>query len=378
MFGIVIQFIRNFKTNVHGWKHTAAGQLVVPFILLILVGTFGYRVLEGWSLLDSLYATIITITTVGYGDLSPQTPVGRIFAILFTLIAIGLAGYAISAVAAIVFERQAEYQQRLDYQRRMERIKALNNHIIVCGATIFGHRTCAELQQNKKPFVIVEKDHETLKRALLYLHDGYLKKIRQEHLFEDLDAMHYEEEHMSLEELAEDAGIDYLLADPLSERVLIQAGLQKADGLVTAMDDDLDNVAVILSARDIIPKIGNEGLRIVSRVSDESNWRRLYLAGAHKVVSPSFIGGFNAATQLLDQHTGDLFDAMIITQGTNLRMKSFPVNNWDGLVGNSCNMFKDVTGMLLVALRRDSEFIFSPGADMILQEHDVALVMAEI
>ncbi len=378
MFGVVIQLITNFKYSLKDWKHSAAGQMVVPFILLILVGTFGYRILEGWTLLDSLYATIITITTVGYGDLSPQTPVGRIFAILFTLVAIGLAGYAISALAAIVFERQAEQQKRLDFQRRMERIKALNDHIIVCGASTFGHRTCAELQQHGKQFVLVEQDRETLKRALLFLHDGYVKKMSQQHLYQDLDTLEYEEEQMSLEELADDAGINYLLADPLNERVLIQAGLLHADGLVTAMDDDLDNVAVILSARDIIPKIGNDKLRIVSRVSDERNWRRLYLAGAHKVVAPNFIAGFNAATQLLDTHTGDLFDSMIVTQGTNLRMKSYPISDWPELTDLSCSRFQDVTGMLLVAIRRDNDFIFSPSQDFVLRENDVALVMAEI
>ena len=94
------------------YRRSSLLPLLLPFLLLILVGTIVYSILEGWTLFDSLYATIITITTVGYGDLSPQSQSGRVFAIFFTLFAIGLAGYAISSAAAVIFETQQQNREK--------------------------------------------------------------------------------------------------------------------------------------------------------------------------------------------------------------------------------------------------------------------------
>ena len=150
--------------------------LLIPFSLLILIGTVVYSILEGWTLFDSLYATIITITTVGYGDLSPQSQSGRIFAIFFTLFAIGLAGYAISSVAAVLFETQQKNREKRIFERRMNEISKLSNHIIVCGGSIIGNRAAGEFKRRQIPFVIIEPDEAKLKQALLWMHDSYVDK----------------------------------------------------------------------------------------------------------------------------------------------------------------------------------------------------------
>ncbi len=152
--------------------HLSRNEMVIVIwaaFLLILSGTFVYSWLEGWTLLDSLYATIITITTVGYGDLSPQSSQGRIFAIFFTLIAIGIGGYAISVLAAFVIEKQATKLERILRKRKMERIDALTGHMIICGADFVGLRIAREYQLTQIPFILIEADEEQLRQTLLLL-----------------------------------------------------------------------------------------------------------------------------------------------------------------------------------------------------------------
>ena len=108
----IVASLKSVFSNAKDLHRSTLLPLVIPFLILIAVGTVVYALLEGWSLFDSLYATIITITTVGYGDLSPQTQSGRIFAIFFTLVAIGLAGYAISSATAVIFETQQENREK--------------------------------------------------------------------------------------------------------------------------------------------------------------------------------------------------------------------------------------------------------------------------
>ncbi len=378
MINLIFNYLHRFKKQMHGMGDSVVNQLVGPFLLLILLGTFTYSWLEGWSLLDSLYAIVITITTVGYGDLSPQTPAGRAFAIVFTLVAIGLAGYAISTMAAVAFERQAEKQKQLLYRRRMEKINALTNHYIICGATVHGHRTCAEMQKRGIPYVIVEENRAQLHRALLFMHEGYLGKLMAQFQYTDDSLEALDEENMSVEELAADMNVNFLLSDPLNERTLVQAGINRAAGLITSMADDLDNVAVILSARDIVPKMGNHALRIVSRVSDQTNWRRLYLAGANKVVSGDALAGLSTASHMLDPEVAELWDSMVMNTGSSVRMMTYPIAEHPALIGSEVGSFKKTTGKVLVAIKRAGEFMFGPEPEEAFLADDVVLVVGEI
>ena len=154
----------------------------VLITVVILIGTLSYNYFEEWTFFESLYATIITLTTVGYGDLSPTTTGGRIFSIFFTLAAIGIAGYAISTVAAFVIEREEKRIRRLSLKRRMKQINDLVDHIILCGGGYIGKRTAKELYNHNVPFVIVEPDEDKLRWTLLYLHEDYVSRKKRQFL----------------------------------------------------------------------------------------------------------------------------------------------------------------------------------------------------
>ncbi|MEM7344087.1 MAG: NAD-binding protein [Chloroflexota bacterium] len=373
--------IINFRTFVEAfqrlWRNsfeTNLGLAIIALLLLIAGGTFGYSWLEGWSLFDSLYATIITITTVGYGDFSPVTPAGRTFAIFFTLIAIGLAGYGISTTAAVVIEHNLTLKLRKMKERNMSRIAQLEDHTIVCGATVIGHRVMNELNRRNDSFIIIEEDEETLKWALLWMHQDYVSKRRR--MWDHLDELDYGmHEEKSAAELADEIGVPYLLEDPTDEQYLRRAGINRARGLIAALKDDRDNIAVVLSARHMANQLGNDNLRIVARVFEEMNMRRLYLAGANKVVSPNFVGGFQMATHMLTPVVGEFWDEMLYRDDQLMRFIDMPLSNEPKWVGQTVEDLRQKQGRIVVAIKRKDQYMSAPAPGEIFEADDILIVI---
>ena len=362
-----------FSEMKHGHR-SSLFSLLIPFLLLILIGTVVYSILEEWTLFDSLYATIITITTVGYGDLSPQSQSGRIFAIFFTLFAIGLAGYAISSAAAILFETQQQNREKKVFERRMNKISKLSNHIIVCGGGIIGNRAAGEFRRRQFPFVIIEPDEAKLKQALLWMHESYVdKRLRHYESLEEVDWSI--EERMSIDELARDTGILYMLEDPTEEQQLRIAGVHRAYGVVASMEDDRDNTTIILSARDMGKRLNNPKLRIVGSARNEMNMHTLYLAGADRVVSPNIMGGFNLATNMLDHDAAEFWDNMLFQQNQNIRFGDMHVHDYPHIVGWTVDELRQKLSQLVIAIRRDREFMHMPAPKEAIRADDVLIVI---
>ena len=349
-------------------------SLLLPFLSLIALGTLVYAWLEGWTFLDALYATIITMTTVGYGDLAPRTAAGRIFAIFFTLFAIGLAGYALSTAAAIVFEGHQAKMALKRLENRMKKVAALSNHVIVCGGGILANRAAGEFNRRRVPFVIIEADEAKLKRTLLWLHAAYVEK-RQRH-YATLDEVDWSiEERKTVEELAEETGVLYLLETPTDEQHLRAAGVQRAYGVVAALEDDRDNTTIILSAKDMARRLGNPKLRIVASARDEFNMHTLYLAGADRVISPNIMGGFSVASQMLDHDTAELWDQMLYRSNQQMRFGDLRVADYPALIGKTTEDVRRALAQLVLAIRRDGEFLYTPDPAEIVRQEDILIVM---
>lgn len=372
----IVASLSSILGNVKKLHRSSLLPLLIPFILLIALGTIVYAILEDWTLFDSLYATIITITTVGYGDLSPQTQGGRIFAIFFTLVAIGLAGYAISSAAAIIFETQQAKTEKRKYERRMNEISKLSNHIIVCGGGILGNRAANEFKRRQFPFVMIESDEAKLKKALLWMHESYMDK-RQRH-YNNLDEVDWSvEERMSIDELARDTGILYMLEDPTDEQQLRAAGVHHAYGVVAAMEDDRDNTTIILSARDMANRLKNPKLRIVASARTETNMHTLYLAGADRVISPNIMGGFTVATNMLDHDAAEFWDNMLYHMNKNIRFGDMHVRDYPHIIGWTTDELRHKLSQLVIAIRRNGEFMYTPAPDVVIQIDDVLIVIGD-
>jgi voltage-gated potassium channel len=168
---IILQRIRELQLRLN------FGIVIWSIASMIVIGTVSYSLIEGWFWLDALYVTIITITTIGYGDFTPQTTLGRIFAIFYSLGAIAISGYALSTFAAYIIDNQATRIEQKLRKRRMKRIEDLKQHMIVCGADTLGARIVREFNSANTPFIMIDTDETNLKQALLFIHPEYFKQL---------------------------------------------------------------------------------------------------------------------------------------------------------------------------------------------------------
>lgn len=316
-----------------GWS-----RLLFPIVLLgviAAVGTVGYHVIEGWTLFDALYMTVITIATVGYGETHDLSDPGRIFTIGLIITSIGIAGYALSTLAAFVVE--GEFNRIVEGRRMDKRLAGLRDHVILCGGGHTGRCVAEELHKTRTPFVLVEKDPDSLAHA------------------------------QSIGDIV------YLQADATEDETLRMAGIERARGLLTALGDDKDNVFVVISARSLNPK-----LRIVSRLIEEQNAEKLRKAGADEEVSPNAIGGLRMVSLLIRPSVVTFLDAMLRVTDRTIRMEEARVAAGSGLAGRTLEA-ADIagrTGLLVVAVKpRDGDYRFNPTPQTALREGDVLIVM---
>src|SRR5258705_512743 len=210
-------------------------------------GTAGFYLIEGWSILNSLYVATQTVTTVGYGDVTPTTRNGRIFSTVFMLAGVGVVLYALTTtVQAIV---QSELVATFGQRRISKRMSKLRDHFIVCGAGRVGSHLVRGLMGSAETFVVIERDAEKVA---------------------ELTAL----------------GVIVLVRDATLEETLREAGVEHARGLAACLPDDADNVYVVLTARDLNPT-----LHIVARAVEEQAEGKLIRAGANRVGAPTIIGG---------------------------------------------------------------------------------------
>lgn len=332
------------QTSSAGRSARSSRQSNTPFrfvyaaLLIVTIiggGTIGYAWLEGWPVLDSFYMTIITMTTVGYGETRPLSEAGRLFTIGLIVSSIGMAGYAVSTLAAFVVE--GEFYRIIRERRMDQRITQLSNHIILCGAGRTGKYIAEEFVRTRTPFVLIEQDQDVLDQAL------------------------------SL------GDIPYIQADATEDEALRLAGIERARGLVAALGDDKDNVFLVLSARALNPT-----LRIIARLNDESNAGKLSKAGADEIVSPNAIGGLRMASIMLRPVVVSFLDEMLRVTDQTLRVEEVHIDRIPALIGKTlaeADIGRRI-GMLVVAIKsRNARPRFNPGAKTVLQAGDILIVM---
>lgn len=232
--------------------------LLFPFSILgglIVFGSFGYMYIEGFSFLEALYMTIITIASVGFGEVRPLSENGRIFTIFLILINLGLFTYFISWLSRYFFD--LEFITKYKLMTMDNKIQQLQDHVIICGFGRNGKESAQVLFDNKIPFVVLEEKEE--------LPTG----------------LNFEVTH-------------FIKGDATKDEVLLEAGIKNARALISSLPVDADNLFVVLTAKQL-----NAGLTIISRASQDSSVNKLKIAGATNVIMPDKIGGAHMATLVM-------------------------------------------------------------------------------
>jgi voltage-gated potassium channel len=299
-------------------------------VAVMIGGTVGYVVL-GFTLLDAVYQTVTTVTTVGFREVQPLSSAGKIFTIVLIVLGVGTALYTLGVVIETVLEGQLP---EVFGRRRMDRkITGMSDHVVVCGWGRVGKAVVRELAAQRARTVIIDSDANRL----------------------------------------DDAPGAVVLGDATEDHVLERAGVSRARALVAALQTDAGNLFVTLSARALRPE-----LFIVARVRLEENEDKLLRAGANRVVNPQSIGGARMAAFVLQPHVTEFLDVVMHERGIEFRLEEITVPEGSPIAGSSIRdaHIRDRTGALVLALRDESgSFTTNPPPDTVIDAGEVIIAI---
>lgn len=305
---------------------------ILGLITIILTGSIGYMIIEGWSVLDAVFMTITTITTVGYREVHPLSDGGRIFSIFLILGGMGGAFYVLTGAIAYIIEGNlgATWGKRV-----MEnKISQLKEHFILCGFGRVGEEIAGIFKEEEVPFVVIDNRPECATRA-------------------------------------EQAGYLYIEGDATSDEVLKEARIEKARGLVVALGSDIDNTYITLSARGLYPS-----LFITARASDSEAEKKLRRTGANRIVSPNSIGARRMAMLALRPTVMDFLDTITRRRGPELQMENVAVDTNSSLNGLTIEDIKKCSKATVLALnRKTGSLVPNPPTDEKVTAGDSLIIM---
>ena len=303
-------------------------------MVLVAFGTTGYMLIEKWPFLDSLYMTLITYSTVGYGEIRQISQNGRIFTLVLIVLGASLFLYIIGNVVQFLVEGRIRLilgRRKLDKQ-----ISQLSNHFIVCGYGRMGRAFCRYLTQKNLPFVAIEKNTDRL------------TAMNEDHIL-------------------------YLVGGATEESILIKAGIQKASHLITALGTDPDNVFLVLLAKGLNPQI-----KVVARASQNTIKKPLSAAGADVVVSPFDIGARRMAHAILRPNVIRFLELAFADEATDIHMEELSVGASSQLVGlplKDSGIRQNYNLIILSIVSQDGELCFNPSADTQIAVGDTLIVV---
>ena len=306
---------------------------VIGMVLVLLSsGTIGYMLLEGWNWHDALFMTVITLSTVGYGEVRPLTGLGESFTIVLILLGVGGVAYTFSTLADYIVA--GEFNGYLRRQRMTRDISKLRNHYIICGYGRVGQQVAEGLRANRYDVVIIDAD------------EGRIAEF-------------------------EAANLHYVIGDAASDPNLLQAGIEHASGLCTCLPNDATNVFVVLSARTF-----NPDLFIISRGNLPESERKLRIAGANQVINPYTITGHRMAAQLLHPSVVEFLEVIMRSGDLELRIEEVKIAADSPMSGRSlieCNVRGDTGVNVLAIRRRDGRLYTHFAADFTLHIDDILI-----
>lgn len=289
--------------------------------------------LEDLSVTNAAYLAVTTVSTVGYGDITPHTTAGRWFTIGLIIVGVGLTFYTFTLAVSLVIEgRLKDILGRRGMQRR---IANLNQHVIVCGAGKVGSNAILRLQQEKEPFVVIDSD------------PAICERLEQEKVL-------------------------VIHGDATMDEVLISAGLQKAKGVIAALSSDANNVYVTLTAKSIKPDVF-----VVARADRREAEEKMRRAGATSVVSPAVMGGRHMVNAMTRPLIMDLLENVFYNQELHLDMAQVIVRPGSALADKSlaASGIKAQYDSIVIAIQRGEAMVTNPKADEVIRPNDILILL---
>ena len=319
-------------------KQLFSSKITVAILLLLLVfmtGVVGFHFFSDYSWIDAFYMTVITVTTVGYGEVMSLSPQEKVFVSLLIISSIFIVGYAISVITEYILSKNIGILRQKRVQKKLE---SMHDHIIVCGYGRNGKQAAQKLLAYKRPFVIIEKDEEVIDR--------------------------FADEHNL-----------FILGNAIEDEILIKSGIERASTLICATPNDADNLFIVLSARQM-----NKNLKIISRASEETSYKKLKLGGADNVIMPDKIGGDHMASLVVVPDLVEFLDNLTVSgQQDSINVEQIP---FEKICSNGKEQaIKDLdvrkkTGCSIIGYRTPKgEYIVNPEPSLVLQKNSKLILI---
>jgi voltage-gated potassium channel len=321
--------IRFFRTKIY----TAIFLLVV----ILFIGVIGYMTISGYSWIDALYMTVITMTTVGFGEVLPLDYQSKIFTIFLILASVVIVGYALSVITEYILSKNDI--EELKHKKMQKKIDSFKNHVVICGYGRNGKQAARKLNAYDRPFVVIERDKEL-------------------------------EDRLQLD------GVAYVIGNANEDEVLLQAGVDRASCFISALPNDADNLFVVLSTRQI-----NKRINIISRASQESSYDKLKFAGANNVILPDKIGGDHMASLVVIPGLMEFIDNLSIVGKSNINIEEVAVEKL--FKNNGKRTIRDLdlrkkTGCTVIGYKDENgEYTVNPEPDLKLAPSSKMIVLGK-
>jgi len=310
--------------------------ILLTILVTLVIGTVGFIVVDNYPPFDAFYMTLITMTTVGYGETHPLSHAGRVFNSFLIIFGVTTIFIAIGAMTQTIIER--EFGEAIGQRRNKRMIDKLKDHYIICGFGRVGRGAAAELQHANVPFVVVDNNPDRVEKAML-------------------------------------AGMLAVAADSTRDETLRLVGIDRARGLVSALATDADNLFVLLSAKGLNPQI-----YVAARAAEEGAEAKMRRAGADAVFAPYSITGHRLAQALLRLHVVQFLDFTTKDIGMDIAIEQVRVSEHSPMASHSIKEMqigRDV-GVIVMAIRKgDGRMMFNPGADTRVDAGDHLIVMGQ-
>lgn len=313
-------------------RRIVIGGIIIA--VLLAGGTAGYYFLEGWSLLDALYMTSITVTTVGFGETHALSPYGRIFTMFLIFTGVGTVFYIMSLVTQIVVE--GKLRQIMGRRSLIKGIRQMRDHYIVCGHGRIGSLLVQLLRERGVPLVVIDSSEEVTRRL-------------------------------------EEQGVPYILGEATEEYLLTDAGIERARGLVASVSSDAHNVYIALTAKGMRPD-----LFVIARATELGSEKKLKRAGADKVVSPYLIGARRMAQAVIRPSVADFVDLTFLDSQMGLQMEELKVGEETELAGVALkdSGIRQKLDLIILAIKKSGgKMLFNPQADAVIDIGDTLICL---